>query len=229
MLAGTGARRFSSRRICRTDARVRATWQQHLPHLNIHRVYPGELARAQSPAAYRRPARTTFPQLLRRAPDRQDYGTPNRPRRNRSARSTNSPSSTITHTSTTSAWPGSGSIRDIHHRMLQKDRRLALQIDVIIRRGHDNGAIFRADRQRPPARGSHPPGGRGRSTRCCPDAASRARSRRTAERDLLSNMLQTTWRSARGMEEEPRGAPAPGQEGRAFVMVDDNVRNCDDV
>ncbi len=34
------------------------------------------------------------------------------------------------------------SIRDIHHRMLQKDRRLALQIDVTATPRHDNGAIF---------------------------------------------------------------------------------------
>ena len=34
------------------------------------------------------------------------------------------------------------SIQDIHHRMLQKDRRLALQIDVTATPRHDNGAIF---------------------------------------------------------------------------------------
>ena len=40
-----------------------------------------------------------------------------------------------------------GSIRDIHHRMLQKDRRLALQIDVTATPRHDNGEIG-FDRQR---------------------------------------------------------------------------------
>jgi len=34
------------------------------------------------------------------------------------------------------------SIQDIHHRMLQKDGRLALQIDVTATPKHDNGAIF---------------------------------------------------------------------------------------
>ena len=34
------------------------------------------------------------------------------------------------------------SIQDIHHRLLQKDRRLALQVDVTATPRHDNGAIF---------------------------------------------------------------------------------------
>jgi type III restriction enzyme len=34
------------------------------------------------------------------------------------------------------------SIQDIHHKMLQKDRRLALQVDVTATPRHDNGAIF---------------------------------------------------------------------------------------
>ena len=34
------------------------------------------------------------------------------------------------------------SIQDIHHRMLQKDRRLALQIDVTATPRHNNGAMF---------------------------------------------------------------------------------------
>jgi type III restriction enzyme len=34
------------------------------------------------------------------------------------------------------------SIQDIHHRMLQKDHRLALQVDVTATPRHDNGAIF---------------------------------------------------------------------------------------
>ena len=34
------------------------------------------------------------------------------------------------------------SIQDIHHQMLQKDRRLALQVDVTATPRHDNGAIF---------------------------------------------------------------------------------------
>ena len=34
------------------------------------------------------------------------------------------------------------SIQDIHHQMLQKDRRLSLQVDVTATPRHDNGAIF---------------------------------------------------------------------------------------
>lgn len=34
------------------------------------------------------------------------------------------------------------SIQDIHHRMLQKDRRLTLQVDVTATPRHDNGSIF---------------------------------------------------------------------------------------
>ena len=34
------------------------------------------------------------------------------------------------------------SIQDIHHRMLQKDRRLALQVDMTATPRHDNGSIF---------------------------------------------------------------------------------------
>ena len=34
------------------------------------------------------------------------------------------------------------SIQDIHHRMLQKDRRLSLQVDVTATPRHNNGAIF---------------------------------------------------------------------------------------
>ena len=33
-------------------------------------------------------------------------------------------------------------IQDIHHKMLQKDRRLALQVDVTATPRHNNGAIF---------------------------------------------------------------------------------------
>jgi type III restriction enzyme len=44
------------------------------------------------------------------------------------------------------------SIQDIHHRMLQKDSRLALQLDVTATPRHNNGAIFV----------------RRQTTRCCP-------------------------------------------------------------
>jgi len=34
------------------------------------------------------------------------------------------------------------SLQDIHHRMLQKDGRLSIQVDVTATPRHDNGAIF---------------------------------------------------------------------------------------
>ena len=34
------------------------------------------------------------------------------------------------------------SIQDIHHKLLQKDKKLALQIDVTATPKHNNGAIF---------------------------------------------------------------------------------------
>jgi type III restriction enzyme len=119
-----------------------------------------------------------------------------------------------------------GSIRDIHHRLLQKDRRLALQIDVTATPRHDNGSIFvqtvsdyplvEAIHQRVV---KHP---------VVPDQASRERlhERQTPvfhERyaDYLALGVEE-WRKS--FEEHQR----LGKKAVLFVMVDD-TRNCDDV
>ncbi len=104
-----------------------------------------------------------------------------------------------------------GSIHDIHHRMLQKDRRLALQVDVTATPRHNNGAIFVQTVSDYPLVEAihqnvvkHP---------VLPDAASRARCR-APERDL-SREVADYLRSASRSGEELRAARASGQEGGA--------------
>jgi type III restriction enzyme len=118
------------------------------------------------------------------------------------------------------------SIQDIHHRMLQKDAKLALQIDVTATPRHDNGAIFvqtvcdyplvEAIHQNVV---KHP---------VLPDAASRAKlHERTShlfnERyaDYLALGVEE-WRKSYAEHEKL------GKKAVLFVMVDD-TRNCDDV
>ena len=119
-----------------------------------------------------------------------------------------------------------GSIRDIHHRMLQKDRRLALQIDVTATPRHDNGAIFVQTVSDYPLVEAihqgvvkHP---------VLPDAASRARLQEHPSAlfpekyaDYLALGVEE-WKKAYA-EHQPTGKKAV-----LFVMVDD-TRNCDDV
>jgi type III restriction enzyme len=118
------------------------------------------------------------------------------------------------------------SIQDIHHRMLQKDRKLALQIDVTATPKHNNGAIFVQTVSDYPLVEAihqdvvkHP---------ILPDAASRARlhenkSAITSERysDFLGLGVEE-WRKSYA-EHEPLGKKAI-----LFVMVDD-TKNCDEV
>jgi len=118
------------------------------------------------------------------------------------------------------------SIQDIHHRMLQKDQRLALQIDVTATPRHDNGAIFVQTVSDYPLVEAihqnvvkHP---------VLPDIASRTRlveqkSAIFAERyqDYLQLGVEE-WRKSYA-EHEPLGKKAV-----LFVMVDD-TRNCDEV
>ena len=119
-----------------------------------------------------------------------------------------------------------GSIRDIHHRMLQKDRRLALQIDVTATPRHDNGAIFvqtvsdyplvEAIHQRVV---KHP---------VLPDAASRARLQEQQSALFHEKFADYL---ALGVEEWKKSFEEHQRTGRKavlFVMVDD-TRNCDDV
>ena len=106
---------------------------------NIHRVYLGDV---REPSLEDDDLRDYF--LAPSAPSRSARPPTARPTLARScARSTNWPCSTTRRTtSTIRRWPGSSRIQDIHHRMLQKDCRLALQVDVTATPRHNNGAIF---------------------------------------------------------------------------------------
>lgn len=118
------------------------------------------------------------------------------------------------------------SIQDIHHRMLQKDSRLTLQVDVTATPRHDNGAIFvqtvcdyplvEAIHQNVV---KHP---------VLPDAASRAKlqehkSALFTEKyaDYLALGIEE-WRKSYAEHEKL------GKKAVLFVMVDD-TRNCDEV
>ena len=118
------------------------------------------------------------------------------------------------------------SIQDIHHRMLQKDRRLALQVDVTATPRHNNGAIFVQTVSDYPLVEAihqnvvkHP---------ILPDAASRARltERTTAlfteKYDDYLKLGIEEWRKSFAEHQ------ALGKKAVLFVMVDD-TRNCDDV
>lgn len=118
------------------------------------------------------------------------------------------------------------SIQDIHHRMLQRDGRLALQIDVTATPRHDNGAIFVQTVSDYPLVEAihqnvvkHP---------VLPDAASRTRlaehqSALFTERyaDYLQLGVEE-WRKSYAEHEKL------GKKAVLFVMVDD-TRNCDEV
>ena len=119
-----------------------------------------------------------------------------------------------------------GSIRDIHHRMLQKDRRLALQIDVTATPRHDNGAIFVQTVSDYPLVEAihqgvvkHP---------VLPDAASRARLHEQPSaifHEKFADYLALGIEEWKKSYEEHRRL---GKKAVLFVMVDD-TRNCDDV
>src|ERR1019366_2468911 len=117
-------------------------------------------------------------------------------------------------------------IQDIHHRLLQKDLRLAIQVDVTATPRHDNGAIFVQTVSDYPLVEAiaqnvvkHP---------VLPDAASRAK---LAERkspiitekyeDYLRLGIEE-WRKSYAEHEKL------GKKAVLFVMVDD-TKNCDEV
>jgi type III restriction enzyme len=118
------------------------------------------------------------------------------------------------------------SIQDIHHRMLQKDLRLVLQVDVTATPRHDNGAIFVQTVSDYPLVEAiaqnvvkHP---------VLPDAPSRAK---LTERkspiitEKFADYLQLgieEWRKSYGEHEKL------GKKAVLFVMVDD-TKNCDEV
>ncbi len=118
------------------------------------------------------------------------------------------------------------SIQDIHHRMLQKDGRLALQVDVTATPRHDNGAIFVQTVSDYPLVEAihqnvvkHP---------VLPDAPSRARLREHKSAiftEHYADYLQLgveEWRKSYAEHEQL------GKKAVLFVMVDD-TRNCDEV
>jgi len=118
------------------------------------------------------------------------------------------------------------SIQDIHHRMLQKDRRLAIQVDVTATPRHDNGAIFVQTVADYPLVEAihqnvvkHP---------ILPDAASRAKlcerksSIFTEKYDDYLKLGIEEWKKSYAEHQ------ALGKKAVLFVMVDD-TRNCDEV
>ncbi len=118
------------------------------------------------------------------------------------------------------------SIQDIHHRMLQRDHRLALQIDVTATPRHDNGAIFVQTVSDYPLVEAihqnvvkHP---------VLPDEASRSKLHEkkssifTEKYDDFLRLGVEEWKKSYA-EHEPLGKKAV-----LFVMVDD-TKNCDEV
>jgi type III restriction enzyme len=117
------------------------------------------------------------------------------------------------------------SIQDIHHRMLQKDRQLALQVDVTATPRHDNGAIFAQTVSDYPLVEAihqnvvkHP---------VLPDAVSRAKLQ-----DHKSAIFTEKYADylALGIEEWKKSYAdhqTLGKKAVLFVMVDD-TKNCDE-
>ncbi len=118
------------------------------------------------------------------------------------------------------------SIQDIHHQMLQRDGKLALQIDVTATPKHNNGSIFVQTVSDYPLVEAihqnvvkHP---------ILPDAASRAKLREHKSvkfHEKYADYLQLgveEWRKSRDEHQKL------GKKAVLFVMVDD-TRNCDDV
>ena len=118
------------------------------------------------------------------------------------------------------------SIQDIHHRMLQKDVRLALQVDVTATPRHNNGAIFVQTVSDYPLVEAihqnvvkHP---------VLPDATSRSRLAEhksaifTERYDDYLRLGIEEWRKSYAEHE------VMGKKAVLFVMVDD-TRNCDEV
>lgn len=119
------------------------------------------------------------------------------------------------------------SIQDIHHRLLQKDLRLALQVDVTATPRHNNGAVFAQTVSDYPLVEAiaqnvvkHP---------VVPDAASRAKLVPDDTSPLISvkyadylRLGVEEWRKSYAEHEKLN------KKAVLFVMVDD-TRNCDEV
>ena len=118
------------------------------------------------------------------------------------------------------------SIQDIHHRMLQKDGRLALQVDVTATPRHNNGAIFVQTVSDYPLVEAIYQGVVKQPV--LPDAASRTRLQEHTSAiftERYEDYLQLgieEWRKSYAEHQ------ALGKKAVLFVMVDD-TRNCDEV
>lgn len=119
------------------------------------------------------------------------------------------------------------SIQDIHHKMLQKDRRLALQIDVTATPRHDKGSIFVQTVSDYPLVEAihqnvvkHP---------VLPDVASRAKLHDNLKSAIFTEKYADYL--ALGVEEWRKSYADHellGKKAVLFIMVDD-TRNCDEV
>jgi len=119
------------------------------------------------------------------------------------------------------------SIQDIHHRMLQKDGRLALQVDVTATPRHNNGAIFVQTVSDYPLVEAIYQGVVKQPV--LPDAASRARLRDNIPSAIFTEKHEDYLQL--GIEEWKKSYAeheALGKKAVLFVMVDD-TRNCDEV
>jgi type III restriction enzyme len=118
------------------------------------------------------------------------------------------------------------SIQDIHHRMLQKDGRLALQIDVTATPRHDSGAIFVQTVSDYPLVEAihqnvvkHP---------VLPDAASRAKLHEKKSSIFTEKYADYLRLGVEEWKKSYADHQPLGKKAVLFVMVDD-TRNCDEV
>jgi type III restriction enzyme len=118
------------------------------------------------------------------------------------------------------------SIQDIHHKLLQKDDRLALQVDVTATPRHDNGAIFVQTVSDYPLVEAihqnivkHP---------VLPDAASRARLQEHKSAIFTEHYQDYLQLGIEEWRKSYKEHEALGKKAVLFVMVDD-TRNCDEV
>ena len=118
------------------------------------------------------------------------------------------------------------SIQDIHHRMLQKDGRLALQVDVTATPRHDNGAIFVQTVSDYPLVEAihqnvvkHP---------VLPDAASCARLQEHKSAIFTEHYADYLQLGIEEWRKSYKEHKVLDKKAVLFVMVDD-TRNCDDV
>lgn len=118
------------------------------------------------------------------------------------------------------------SIQDIHHRMLQKDCRLALQVDVTATPRHNSGAIFVQTVSDYPLVEAihqnvvkHP---------VLPDAASRARLNEVKSAIFTEKYADYLLLGIEEWKKSTAEHQKLGKKAVLFVMVDD-TRNCDEV